>query len=95
MTEAEERYLMLENKRLKTEELLNTSKQEVQSLNDIILNMEKRMEILKNNEMSQKNTINQLTNMLEEEQNNQQDMLTEVGVIYFIKIIVLIKLFYL
>lgn len=95
MTEAEERYLMLENKRLKTEELLNTSKQEVQSLNDIILNMEKRMESLKNNEMSQKNTINQLTNMLEEEQNNQQDMLTEVGVIYFIKIIVLIKLFYL
>lgn len=80
MTKAEEQFLKLENKRLKAEELLNTSKQEVQSLNDIILKMEKRMESLKKNEISQKNTISQLTNMLEEEQNNQQDMLIEVSV---------------
>lgn len=78
VTEAEERYIKLENRRLRTEELLNTSKLEVLSLKNIILNHEIRIENLIKNEISQKNSINQLTNMLEEEQNNQQDMLTEV-----------------
>lgn len=84
MTEAEERYIKLENKHLRTEELLNTSKLEILSLKNIILNQETRLENLIKNEISQKNSINQLTNMLEEEQNNQQDMLTEVNLIYFI-----------
>lgn len=78
MTEAEERYIKLENRCLRTEELLNTSKLEIQSLKNIILNKETRIENLIKNEISQKNSINQLTNMLEEEQNNQHDMLTEV-----------------
>jgi len=78
VTEAEERYIKLENRYLRTEELLNTSKLEVISLKNIILNQETRIENLIKNEISQKNSINQLTNMLEEEQNNQQDMLTEV-----------------
>lgn len=78
VTEAEERYIKLENRCLRTEELLNTSKLEVLSLKNIILNQETRIENLIKNEISQKNSINQLTNMLEEEQNNQQDMLTEV-----------------
>lgn len=78
VTEAEERYIKLENRYLRTEELLNTSKLEVISLKNIILNQETRIENLIKNENSQKNSINQLTNMLEEEQNNQQDMLTEV-----------------
>lgn len=84
MTEAEERYLKLENRRLKTEELLNTSNLEVQSLKTIIHNMEKRIENLKENEMSHKNSINQLTNMLEEEQINQQDMFNEVTITYLL-----------
>jgi len=84
VTEAEERYIKLENRRLRTEELLNTSKLEVLSLKNIILNQETRIENLIKNDISQKNSINQLTNMLEEEQNNQQDMLTEVNLIYFI-----------
>jgi len=84
VTEAEERYVKLENRYLRTEELLNTSKLEVLSLKNIILNQETRLESLIKNEISQKNSINQLTNMLEEEQNNQQDMLTEVNLIYFI-----------
>lgn len=79
MTEAEEKYLKLKDKLLKTEELLNTSNLEIQSLNTIIQTMENRIDILVKKEMSQKNSINQLTNMLEEEQNNQQDMLTEVS----------------
>lgn len=81
MNEAEERYLKLENKQLKSDKLLNASKLEVESLKNIIINMENRIENLVKNEMSQKNTINQLTDMLEEEQNNQQDMLTEVTII--------------
>lgn len=84
MTEAEERYIKLENRCLRTEELLNTSKLEILSLKNIILNQETRLENLIKNEISQKNSINQLTNMLEEEQNNQQDMLTEVNLIFFI-----------
>jgi len=83
VTEAEERYLKLENRRLKTEELLKTSKLEVQSLKEIIHTMENRIENLIKNEMSQKNSINQLTNMIEEEQSNQQDMLSEVSLIFF------------
>lgn len=79
VTEAEERYIKLENRCLRTEELLNTSKLEIQSLKNIILNKETRIEHLIKNEISQKNSINQLTNMLEEEQNNQHDMLTEVS----------------
>lgn len=78
VTEVEERYVKLENKFIKTEELLSTSKLEVQSLQNIILNMETRLENLIKNEIAHKNSINQLTNMLEEEQNNQQDMLSEV-----------------
>lgn len=46
--------------------------------------MENRIENLIKNELSQKNSINQLTNMLEEEQNNQQDMLIEVSLIILI-----------
>jgi len=84
VTEAEERYIKLENRCLRTEELLNTSKLEILSLKNIILNQETRLENLIKNEISQKNSINQLTNMLEEEQNNQQDMLTEVNLIFFI-----------
>lgn len=83
VTEAEERYLKSENRRLKAEELLNTSKLEIQSLKNIIHTMERRIENLIKNEMSQKNSINQLTNMLEEEQNNQQDMFNEVRLTYF------------
>lgn len=41
--------------------------------------MENRIENLIKNDMSQKNSINQLTHMLEEEQNNQQDMMNEVN----------------
>lgn len=78
VTEAEEKCFKLEDKLLKTEELLNSSKLEIQSLNTIIQTMENQIDILVKKEMSQKNSINQLTNMLEEEQNNQQDMLTEV-----------------
>lgn len=77
--EAEERYSKLTNKLLKTEELLNASKLEVLSLTKIIQTMELRIENLLKNEMSQKNSINQLTNMLDEEQNNQKEMLTEVS----------------
>jgi len=84
VTEAEERYIKLENRCLRTEELLNTSKLEIQSLKNIILNKETRIENLIKNEISQKNSINQLTNMLEEEQNNQHDMLTEVILKYYI-----------
>lgn len=84
MTEAEERYIKLENRCLRTEELLNTSKLEIQSLKNIILNKENQIENLIKNEISQKNSINQLTNMLEEEQNNQHDMLTEVILKYYI-----------
>lgn len=91
MTEAEERYLNLENRRLKTEELLKTSKLEVQSLKEIIHTMESRIENLIKNEISQKNSINQLTNMIEEEQNNQQDMLSEVSLIFFSILILLSK----
>lgn len=79
MTEAEERYLMLENRRVKTEELLSASKLEVQTLKDIILTMENRIEHLNKNEIAQNDTINRLTIMLEEEQNTQQDMFTEVN----------------
>lgn len=84
VTEAEERYIKLENRCLRTEELLNTSKLEIQSLKNIILNKENQIENLIKNEISQKNSINQLTNMLEEEQNNQHDMLTEVILKYYI-----------
>jgi len=91
VTEAEERYLNLENRRLKTEELLKTSKLEVQSLKEIIHTMESRIENLIKNEISQKNSINQLTNMIEEEQNNQQDMLSEVSLIFFSILILLSK----
>jgi len=84
VTEAEERYIKLENRCLRTEDLLNTSKLEILSLKNIIINQETRLENLIKNEISQKNSINQLTNMLEEEQNNQHDMLTEVNLIYFI-----------
>lgn len=82
MIEAEERYSKLEEKCLKTEELLSASKLEVQSLEKIIFNMELKIENLLKNEMSQKNSINQLTNMLNEEQNNQLEMLTEVSQYY-------------
>lgn len=82
--EAEERYSKLEDKLLKTEELLNASKLEVRSLEKIIFNMELKIENLLKNEMSQKNSINQLTNMLNEEQNNQHEMLTEVSKYYFV-----------
>lgn len=82
VVEAEERYLKLEKKCLKTEELLSASKLEVQSLEKVIFNMELKIENLLKNEMSQKNSINQLTNMLNEEQNNQHEMLTEVSQYY-------------
>jgi len=81
VTEAEERYIKLGNRGLRTEDLLNTSKLEELSLKNIIINQETRLENLIKNEISQKNSINQLTNMLEEEQNNQHDMLTEVNLI--------------
>lgn len=79
MTEAEERYSKLRNRCLKTEELLNASKLEVQSLKDIILNMENRIGHLIKNEIAQNDSINRLTKMLEEEQNTQQEMITEVS----------------
>lgn len=82
VTEAEEKCSQLESRRLKTEEFLNASKLEVQTLKSIIQTMENRIDILVKNDISQKNSINQLTNMIEEEQNNQQDMLTEVSLIY-------------
>lgn len=78
-TEAEEKCLKLENRRLKTEEALNASKLEIESLKTIIHSIETRNENLIKNEVSQKNLINKLTNMLEEEQNSQQDMLSEVS----------------
>lgn len=78
LTEAEERYSKLENRRFKTEELLNASKLEVQSLKEIIHNMENRIGHLIKNEISQNDSINRLTKMLDEEQNTQQEMITEV-----------------
>lgn len=80
--EAEERYSKMKDKLLKTEALLSTSKLEVQSLKKIIYNMELKIENLLKNEMSHKNSINQLTNMLNEEQNNQREMLEEVSKYY-------------
>lgn len=80
MTEAQERYSTLEKMKRETEDLLNASKLEIKSLKNIIHKMETRMENLIKNEITQKNSINQLTHMLKEEQNNQQDMLTEVRV---------------
>lgn len=80
VTETQERYSKLEKMKRESEELLSASKLEIKSLNNIILNMETRIENLIKNEITQKNSINQLTSMLEEEQNNQQDMLTEVKV---------------
>lgn len=91
VTEIQERYSKLENLQLKTEELLNASKLEILSLKNIIHNLETRVESLIKNEMLQKNTINQLTNVLEEEQNNQQDMLIEVSSTYYICTLFLIK----
>ncbi|VVC38032.1 Hypothetical protein CINCED_3A004058 [Cinara cedri] len=79
MTEAKERYSMLEKRLFKTEELLSGSKLEVQSLKNIILNMENRIEHFIKNEIAQNDSINRLTNMLEEEQNTQQDMITELN----------------
>lgn len=79
MTEAKEQYSMLENKWIKSEELLSASKLEVQSLKDIIGNMETRIEHLIKNEIAQNDSIDQLTKMLEEEQNTQQDMIIEVS----------------
>lgn len=87
VTEAEEKCLQLENRRVKTEEILNASKLEVQTLKSIIQTMENRIDILVKNDISQKNSINQLTNMIEEEQNNQQDMLTEVSLIYLFNVL--------
>lgn len=82
MIEAEERYSKLEDKYFKTEELLKASKLEVQSLEKIIFSLELKIENLLKNEISQKNSINQLTNMLNEAQNTQREMLAEVSKCY-------------
>jgi chromosome segregation ATPase len=75
---------MLENRRLKTEELLTASKLEIKSLKEIVGNLEDRIESLKKNEESQKNLINRLTNMLEEEQNHEQEIMAEVCFLYLL-----------
>lgn len=90
VTEAEEKCLQLENRRIKTEECLNASKLEVQTLKSIIQTMENRIDNLVKNDISQKNSINQLTDMIEEEQNNQQDMLTEVSLIYLFNVLFIV-----
>lgn len=60
---------------------MNASKLEIKSLREIVGNLEDRIKSLKKNEESQKMVINQLTKMLEEEQNNQQEIIIEVCLI--------------
>lgn len=60
---------------------MNASKLEIKSLKEIVGNLEDRIKSLKKNEESQKMVINQLTKMLEEEQNNQQEIIIEVCLI--------------
>lgn len=74
----------MENRRQKTDELLTASKLEIKSLKEIIGNLEDRIECLKKNEESQKTLINHLTNMLEEEQNHQQEIMAEVCLMHFL-----------
>lgn len=77
--EAEGRYSKLENKLLRTEEMLNASKLEVQSLKEIIRSMELKIESLIQIEKTQKISINQLEKVVGEQQNRIQEMFSEVS----------------
>lgn len=79
---AEERYMDLKTKHKKTEECLKAAQEEIKSLKEIICSLEGRIDALVKTEKSDKNYIESLTNIIQEEQSNQQDMLQEVSNIF-------------